>query len=168
MLNIKSNNSVRIIANVYEVDIIKHVINSNVCKLVKFYEALQDVTNIGYIRKRRVNMKKTWSEPQVMVQEFAANEYVAACYRVECVAPGSTLVWDKNGNNKEDCNETYSFYGCHATAEIKGVDELKANGWMKEKYCNTVVKTPVYVWYDGTCGGVHATTLDKCETSNAS
>ena len=32
-------------------------------------------------------MNKVWQEPQVMVQPFVANEYVAACYRIRCTTP---------------------------------------------------------------------------------
>lgn len=44
-------------------------------------------------------MKKTWMEPQIEVQQFMANEYVAAChdmnrvYKFECKAPAGTLYY---------------------------------------------------------------------------
>ena len=30
-------------------------------------------------------MKKTWQAPRILVQEFEANEYVAACYSLYCM-----------------------------------------------------------------------------------
>lgn len=35
-------------------------------------------------------MKQKWTKPQMQLQEFAANEYIAACYRVQC------NVWNVN------------------------------------------------------------------------
>ena len=33
-------------------------------------------------------MKKTWQAPRIQVQEFEANEYVAACYSLYCAISG--------------------------------------------------------------------------------
>ena len=33
-------------------------------------------------------MKKTWQAPRILVQEFEANEYVAACYSLYCKVAG--------------------------------------------------------------------------------
>ena len=33
-------------------------------------------------------MKKTWQAPRILVQEFEANEYVAACYSLFCMVAG--------------------------------------------------------------------------------
>ncbi|MEI3275871.1 MAG: hypothetical protein V8R97_12230 [Fusicatenibacter saccharivorans] len=44
-------------------------------------------------------MRKEWMEPVIEVQEFVANEYVAACgdsgmvYKFECNAPGGDLYY---------------------------------------------------------------------------
>ena len=35
-------------------------------------------------------MKKKWETPRMMIQEFAPNEYVAACYTLVCAIPGSS------------------------------------------------------------------------------
>ena len=32
-------------------------------------------------------MKKKWETPRMMIQEFAPNEYVAACYTLVCAIP---------------------------------------------------------------------------------
>ena len=34
-------------------------------------------------------MKKTWQAPRIQVQEFEANEYVAACYSLYCKVAGN-------------------------------------------------------------------------------
>ena len=35
-------------------------------------------------------MKKAWETPKALVEEFEANEYVAACYTLVCAIPGSS------------------------------------------------------------------------------
>lgn len=60
-------------------------------------------------------MRKTWEEPRILVQEFVANEYVAACYKIKCTTP--------NGN---------SFYKCiYADTNANGIwdseDEILYN-----------------------------------------
>lgn len=69
-------------------------------------------------------MKKTWMEPRIMVQEFVANEYVAACYKIHCTTPKGNsfyekIVNDANGNGEYDSGDNVvyqsrlSFYGCN-------------------------------------------------------
>ena len=47
-------------------------------------------------------MKKNWQAPRIRVQEFEANEYVAACYWLYCAVAG-----DGKGNYKEDTKFNY-------------------------------------------------------------
>lgn len=63
-------------------------------------------------------MKKTWMEPRIMVQEFVANEYVAACYNIKCTTPNNNdsytrLYNDTNGNGTWDSGDEllYEYYG---------------------------------------------------------
>ena len=44
-------------------------------------------------------MKKEWIEPEILVQEFTANEYVAACVTgtIQCVYPGTSKEKGDNG-----------------------------------------------------------------------
>ena len=52
--------------------------------------------------------KQKWVRPQAVVQEFVANEYVAACgdsgkvYNFECNAPGGFLYYYPNGDGTID------------------------------------------------------------------
>lgn len=52
--------------------------------------------------------KQKWVRPQAIVQEFVANEYVAACgdsgtvYKFECDAPGGPLYYYPNGDGTID------------------------------------------------------------------
>lgn len=67
-----------------------------------------------------VEMKKVWSRPLTVVQNFEANEYVAACgdteygvYKFKCDAPrGNLYYYDGNGAEKvlggyKPCGETH-------------------------------------------------------------
>lgn len=42
-------------------------------------------------------MKKKWEEPRIMVQQFAPNEYVAACYNISCNVPSGVGYYETNG-----------------------------------------------------------------------
>lgn len=52
-------------------------------------------------------MRKEWMEPVIKVQEFVANEYVAACesgmvYKFECNAPAGDLYYYPKSDGKID------------------------------------------------------------------
>lgn len=101
-------------------------------------------------------MKKTWMEPKIMVQEFVANEYVAACYKIKCTTPNNNgsytrLYNDTNGNGTWDSKDqlVYSsggFHGCNKwhkgiirdsapTANGFVVRSEKTGGtWLKPEY----------------------------------
>lgn len=49
-----------------------------------------------------VEMKKVWSRPLTVVQNFEANEYVAACWKIKCNVPYGIGFYDTNGNNQYD------------------------------------------------------------------
>lgn len=44
-------------------------------------------------------MKKEWIEPEILVQEFTANEYVAACIvgNIQCALPGKSSTEQDDG-----------------------------------------------------------------------
>lgn len=81
--------------------------------------------------------KQKWVRPQAVVQEFVANEYVAACgdsgkvYNFECNAPGGALYYYPNGDGiidgKHDVNDKATllglfYYPCGATHEANATD----------------------------------------------
>lgn len=47
-------------------------------------------------------MKKKWEEPKILVQEFVANEYVAACYYLACERGSNVKVPDVSNWGKEE------------------------------------------------------------------
>lgn len=69
-------------------------------------------------------MKKKWVEPEILVQQFVANEYVAACYKIRCTTPNDNsefyyLYDDTNKNGKWDkvdrklYSNMWGFHGCN-------------------------------------------------------
>lgn len=68
-------------------------------------------------------MKKKWVEPEISVQQFVANEYVAACYKIRCRTPNNNdsfnyLYDDTNKNGVWDTGDNllysnwWGFRGC--------------------------------------------------------
>lgn len=79
-------------------------------------------------------MKKTWMEPRIMVQEFVANEYVAACYKIKCTTPNnngwySELYNDSNGNGTWDSEDELIY---RSRGEFQG-----CNKWHKGVICDS-------------------------------
>ena len=87
-------------------------------------------------------MKKKWVEPEILVQQFVANEYVAACYKIRCTTPNGNDwfnylfedtnkngVWDeydkllyhpKNGGKFQGCNEWHKGVIQDKVPEVNG------------------------------------------------
>lgn len=49
-------------------------------------------------------MKKIWTKPVAIVEKFAANEYVAACWKINCNVPSGYGYTDTNNNGRYDAN----------------------------------------------------------------
>ena len=115
-------------------------------------------------------MKKKYVRPTMVGEKFTANEYVAACFMINCVTPNNngtffTLYDDSDGNgtfnpdtDKELYNSWLGFSGCgtwHKNVEWDG-DSIKPNGfvedWNRKKY-------PVFYWKDKK--GYHSTVAGK-------
>ena len=83
-------------------------------------------------------MRKEWMEPVIEVQEFVANEYVAACgdsgtvYKFTCDAHGGWLYYYPESDGQIDGNYTGSgskkrigsYHPCGATHEASVTDEF--------------------------------------------
>lgn len=68
-------------------------------------------------------MKKTWQAPRILVQEFEANEYVAACYSLYCAISG-------DGKGKFDKNTP--FVGSNLWGDV---GMIKADGLLHGEAC---------------------------------
>ncbi len=128
-------------------------------------------------------MKEMWTEPEIEVQKFAANEYVAACgdsgtvYKFECTAGGGTHGSVYVETNERDGLQTrggqgYSadreltdwpwdyYYACNEKHTAESTDDF-LNGY----YCagdNTRNAQKVIVWRGPNGDDIHCTTnLDK-------
>lgn len=103
-------------------------------------------------------MRKTWEEPRILVQEFVANEYVAACgeenkvYKFECNAG-----IDKPGYHYrvylDDGTELTSWWGryygpCGATHDASTKDDF-LSGYMDDTDTWGNDKIKVIIWTEG-------------------
>lgn len=109
-------------------------------------------------------MKKQWASPRILVQEFEANEYVAACWKINCNVPTGFGFIDRNENGKYDrfADEKLTsdgVYGCNVWhTGVEGVpgDGPQANAmWQPQRetwwggYENNGDAYDVYYWSDG-------------------
>lgn len=118
-------------------------------------------------------MKGTWEAPRIMVQEFEANEYVAACgdsgkvYKFKCDAgsgaPGSVYLETngqeglQTGSEGDEYLSTYHACGTEHEADA-------ANGFLngyyvtKDWWTGETTVTPVIVWRGPNNDNTHCTT----------
>lgn len=132
-------------------------------------------------------MKKRWEEPQILVQQFVANEYVAACgdsgivYKFVCDAGNKKNYYNVFLNGADGVAETDddiawttskryepvhkvgSYHPCKATHEASTNDEF-INGYMyrqdDHKGSNTGERIDVIVWTDNGTNTHCTTNLD--------
>ena len=121
--------------------------------------------------------KKNYEKPFMQVEQFIPNDYVAACYHVDCKTDAENgsyryIYLDSNNNGHLDRNDQQvytagyggSFTGCGV--EHKGVisdTDLKLNGFVSTITARAYelgaegYVTPVYVWNQATqqYGNIH-------------
>ena len=121
-------------------------------------------------------MKKQYSSPNLMEEQFAANKYVAACdhgtqygnYKFECNA-GTTgkQYYIHDGYNYARINRKYYgpggyiFHPCNETHESPTTDEYLTGYYLDDRQTREKESIPVIIW---TAGGtnLHATeNLDR-------
>lgn len=104
-------------------------------------------------------MKREYVKPVMQGEAFVANEYVAACWKINCNVPDGYGYQDNNGNGQYDRGDTLltpslwgqprTVHGCNVWhTGVEGVpgDEPKANAmWHPEGGSDY----PVYYWRDG-------------------
>lgn len=127
-------------------------------------------------------MKKKWVEPRILVQQFVANEYVAAsCYKIHCETPNNNdsyyyIITDSNGNGHYDSSDKIihrgRFTGCNQWhSGVIQDNPPKANGfvakaaWSGWRYSvDTSSVSPVFYWYENLgsqYGDIHVMTPGK-------
>lgn len=106
---------------------------------------------------------KTYVKPMMQSETFVANEYIAACWKINCNVPTGYGFIDDNGNGSYDRGETKltsdGVHGCGVWhTGIQGVpgDGPKANAmWQPQSwtffggYENDGPAYDVYYWSDG-------------------
>lgn len=120
-------------------------------------------------------MKKKWIEPQILVQEFVPNEYVAACgdenkvYKFKCTADAGTLYYYPQGDGTIDgiyrgtgkAKRLGSYHPCGAEHDARVTDDFY-DGYVStssfENWQWVEKKTPVIVWRGENGRNGHATT----------
>ena len=117
-------------------------------------------------------MRKEWMEPVIEVQEFVANEYVAACgdggtvYKFECDAPRGSLYYYPEGDGQIDGKYEGSgrrrylgnYHPCRAKHEVSVTDAFY-DGFVD--YNHNLRQDPgegVIVWLGPWNNNGHATT----------
>ena len=108
-------------------------------------------------------MKLEWNEPQVMVEGFKPNQYIAACWKINCNVPTGFGFIDNNENGQYDWRSDEKLtsdgvYGCGVWhTGVQGVpdDGPTANAmWQPQRkglmgYRNDGPAYDVYYWSDG-------------------
>lgn len=123
--------------------------------------------------------KQTWEEPQILVQKFMPNEYIAACgdsgitYNFECNAGEAGhqyAIWDgtykqhRYGNtpnystiNGHKFDGNWYFTPCKKTHEADSDSGFLTGYYLDDTSTRTVEKIPVVIWTDNHTD-VHCTT----------
>lgn len=71
--------------------------------------------------------KRIWAKPMAVVEQFMANEYVAACYKIKCNVPSGNQLW--NETNGVDGLQTSR--GIGYSADTKLLDSYGMRGCNK-------------------------------------
>lgn len=128
-------------------------------------------------------MRKTWEEPRILVQEFVANEYVAACgeenrvYNFTCDAEAGQLYYYPQGdgtidgqyNGTGEAEWIGNYHPCPATHEASTTDDFY-DGFVRHYKLFGYYDTPVIVWRGPRNDNGHATknlTMDSWTTSKS-
>jgi hypothetical protein len=105
---------------------------------------------------------KTWTRPISVGQKFAANDYVAACYRIYCCTPHGNdscdrIFADLNGNGVYEAGidpiaiqgptGTELFHGCQGYHDVRGEAIPGINGFARVAREEPEMILPVFYWY---------------------
>lgn len=104
--------------------------------------------------------RKVWKRPNGIVQQFASNEYIAACWKINCNVETGIGFYDTNNNGQYDWNDQKI---CRSNPRIgcgewhKGVEGVPDDGpqanamWQPTNGFGipSGKAYPVYYWSDG-------------------
>lgn len=117
-------------------------------------------------------MKRTWEAPGIMVQEFEANEYVAACgdsgkvYNFTCNAGGGVsgdVYLETNGKpglqtGRGGDQYLSGYHACGTTHEASSTDGFLDGYYVTFDWYGNQTVTPVIVWRGPKNNNTHCTT----------
>lgn len=122
-------------------------------------------------------MKKIWSAPEAIAEQFAANEYVAACgdsgvvYKFKCTAGGGksgSVYLETNGveglqRNGQNADQYLSgYHACGTEHEAEHTDDFLDGYYVVDSFLGGSTITPVVVWRGPKGDNTHCTeVLDK-------
>lgn len=129
-------------------------------------------------------MKKIWSAPVAIAEQFAANEYVAACgdqnrvYKFECDAPGGTLYYYPNSdgtidgvyNGTGEARRLGSYSPCDAKHEASTTDAYYDGYIVNTNFWGETTTRNVIVWRGSKGNNGHATAqldMNQWETAKS-
>jgi len=109
---------------------------------------------------------KSWTIPVAITQQFAANEYISACYQVRCITPNGNAAYrllaaDSNHSGAYDAGDDVIFdpqkfnqryvAGCNGTHVIQitgDPSQIQSNGFaVNLDNPFTECQHPIYFWY---------------------
>lgn len=111
-----------------------------------------------------------YTTPVAHMEAFAANEYVAACWSIDCNVPYGTGYYETNGKDGYQEDNWYSDgddfiasgYGCGTTHAVSGIDAAgpSANAMWQDRNGNYY---PVFYFKMRSAGNLsdHFCTLDE-------
>lgn len=91
-------------------------------------------------------MKKQWTSPRILVQEFEANEYVAACWDVACNTVEANIHQGKTHFSGETHNPIHC--GNAANQVLKDINNDGSFDTMTEVGTDNLGNLPCYVYTD--------------------
>lgn len=128
--------------------------------------------------------EKVWVRPLTMVQQFEANEYVAACgesgttYKFTCDAGGGvsgSVYLETNGQEGLQTGrggDRYlsGYHACGTTHEAESTDDFLDGYYVTSSWFGGTKVTPVIVWRGPHNDNTHCTTnldMDSWETAKS-
>lgn len=128
--------------------------------------------------------KNVWVQPQTVVQQFVANEYVAACgdlnkvYKFKCDAGGGrsgSVYLETNGEPGLQTGwggDRYlsGYHACGTTHEAKTTDDFLDGYYVTSSWFGGTKTTPVIVWRGPDNDNTHCTEnldMDSWETAKS-
>lgn len=126
-------------------------------------------------------VKNVWVQPRTVVQQFVANEYVAACgdlnkvYKFTCDAGGGksgSVYLETNGQEGLQTGwggDQYlsGYHACGTTHEAKTTDDFLDGYYVTSSWFGGTKVTPVIVWRGPNNNNTHCTenlNMDSWET----